>query len=88
MSLSLEEIRRLLWEDWDPIGVSEFSDWTDEYDSYAPGLQNLLRTGGTTDDVFRYLWTIETVSLGISPTPERRGRTMRLATELAERHSG
>lgn len=33
---TLEAVRRILWEDWDPIGVNDHPGAIDEYDSYAP----------------------------------------------------
>lgn len=32
-----KEIARILWEEWDPIGVNDGdNEWNDEYDSYVP----------------------------------------------------
>jgi hypothetical protein len=35
MSSELEAIKGLLLHEWDPIGVSEFPEASDEYDAYA-----------------------------------------------------
>jgi len=32
---AVREIEVVLWKDWDPIGVNEFSEAKSEYDSYA-----------------------------------------------------
>lgn len=41
-----EELARILWEDWDPIGVYEpNAEWDDEYDSYVPHIFRLAIEG-------------------------------------------
>jgi hypothetical protein len=40
----LEAIKRLLWEDWDPIGVNGFGP-NDEYDNYAFRIFVMLKEG-------------------------------------------
>lgn len=40
------EIKSILWEKWDPIGVYEpDSEWDDEYDSYVPHIFRLAIEG-------------------------------------------
>jgi len=62
----LDHVRKALWEKWDPIGVNQCSDATDEYDSYAYGLFQLLKENSDKERVFDYLWTVETESIGLS----------------------
>lgn len=39
-------ISKILWKDWDPIGVyEEDSEWDDEYDSYVPHIFRLAIEG-------------------------------------------
>lgn len=41
-----KEVARILWEDWDPIGVYEpDAEWDDEYDSYVPHIFRLAVEG-------------------------------------------
>ena len=43
MSDLLNEIRRLLWFEWDPIGINAEGNWPDdEYDSYAHKVYRML----------------------------------------------
>jgi hypothetical protein len=49
----IEQLRSLLMEEWDPIGVHHFSDddedresYWDEYDSYMPAILSDLDSGG------------------------------------------
>jgi hypothetical protein len=48
-------IRRVLLEEWDPIGVRDEPDAQDEYDGYALALYGLLARGATDDDLAEYL---------------------------------
>jgi len=34
-------IGKVLWEDWDPIGVNEFPEANDEYNGYIPSIFRL-----------------------------------------------
>ena len=52
------ELRRLLREEWDPIGVADYPDALDEYDSYVGPLASRLRDGASEDDVYEYLTSV------------------------------
>lgn len=65
----LEKIKRLLWEEWDPIGVAALEDWpSDEYNSYAMRIFSMLNSGASIDDVTKYLLWAETENMGLSPS--------------------
>ena len=66
MNQTDEIIRLAVHRRWDPIGVSSFTDELGEYDSYIPGLIRLLQTRPDEQKVFDYLWTLETVSMGLN----------------------
>jgi hypothetical protein len=64
------ELRQVLLWRWDPIGVADwFPSAADEYDSYAPHLVQVLRSGGDTDAVMTYLRNVELDAMGLSGTP-------------------
>ena len=42
ISLFGESVSDILWNDWDPIGVSSFSNARDEYDAYVMPICRLL----------------------------------------------
>jgi hypothetical protein len=48
-------IRRVLLEEWDPIGVRGEPAAQSEYDGYALALYGLLARGATDDDLAEYL---------------------------------
>ena len=64
----LPEIRRILMERWDPIGVREETMAADEYDEYATQIFGLLARGASDDQVVGYLGQAEDqIGLGRSP---------------------
>lgn len=66
---TLEAVRRILWLDWDPIGLNDHQDALDEYDSYAPAIVSLLSRGCCASDLDLHLSRIETDSMGLSQVP-------------------
>ena len=55
----LEEIKRLLYFDWDTIGVSDIPEAFDEYDSYALQVFVMLNDGADTLAIAHYLdWVV------------------------------
>ena len=60
----LDEIRRILWEDWDPIGVNQ-SGPNDEYDSYAFQVFAMLNEGSGETQVADYLKWAATGNMGL-----------------------
>ncbi|SJZ31684.1 hypothetical protein SAMN02745126_00238 [Enhydrobacter aerosaccus] len=59
MAAELEELKSLLLNDWDPIGVAGIPEAADEYDSYAFHLHSMLTAGATSEAVAEYLsWAV------------------------------
>jgi hypothetical protein len=69
-----EAVRMLLLTDWDPIGIRDVPQAQDEYDEYAPGIAELLRSGCDADRIAAYLLQIETKAMRLSPDPARAQR--------------
>ncbi len=59
------EVKRILIQEWDPIGVADVPEAQDEYDAYVPGVHHLLIHRASSRDVFDYLWQIETDHMGL-----------------------
>jgi hypothetical protein len=75
----LREIERLLWEDWDPIGMrSSETAQSDEYDSYAGHVYRLAAAATSTTKIEDYLTSVQLDGMGLQATP-------RLNQEIAER---
>ncbi len=60
-----DQIRKALHYRWDPIGVACYSDEMGEYDGYIPALCGLLEKGVNQQQIFEYLWMIETNTMGL-----------------------
>ena len=59
-------IRKILMDDWDPIGVKGIPEAIDEYDSYISKIYKLLIHHESEESIFRYLWEVETNYMGLS----------------------
>ncbi len=65
------EIRKVLMQCWDPIGVSDEPFASDEYDAYIPRIKALLRAGTTVQGLATYLDSIATERMGFTSQRER-----------------
>jgi len=65
------QVDRVLWEDWDPIGVNKMGGPTDEYCSYVPRIVGLLLDGADTFKISHHLSDLEHGSMGLRPSPDR-----------------
>jgi hypothetical protein len=61
------ELRELLMQWWDPIGVRGVPEARGEYDSYMGPIVSLLERGGSIDELASYLVEIETDRMGMKP---------------------
>jgi hypothetical protein len=53
--LGARELRRVVLEEWDPIGVSDAPEAVDEYDSYLGPIADRLRSGASLEQIADYL---------------------------------
>jgi hypothetical protein len=58
-------IKQILLQEWDPIGVKDIPEAQDEYDSYVWGVYSRLIRQASEQELFDYLWEMETVNLGL-----------------------
>jgi hypothetical protein len=61
----MNDIRRILIDDWDPIGIKGFGP-DDEYDSYIGTLYRLLSQKPSEDEIMDHLYSLETDQMGLS----------------------
>ena len=52
-----QQIDRILWEVWDPIGVNKIAP-RDEYSGYVNGVFQLLTSGASDEEIAQHLLTI------------------------------
>ena len=64
-----KRVARILWKDWDPIGVyNEEDEWDDEYDGYVRSIFNLLIEGRDEYKISSYLTRLASENMGLSTT--------------------
>jgi hypothetical protein len=80
--MEADAVRRILLEDWDPIGGVP----DDEYDSYIPGILRLLGESCDAHRLAAHLLRLESNSMGLSGADAERCR--RVAVRLLESGSG
>lgn len=61
------ELRRLVMNTWDPIGVAGIPEALDEYDGYLGKIAQLLRAHVSADDLADHLQQIRTEAMGLPP---------------------
>ena len=59
------DIRRVLLDVWDPIGIKEEPTAQDEYDCCVDHLVTLLTRGVSDDEIAEYLWQRGTAHMGL-----------------------
>jgi hypothetical protein len=77
--IKLSEIRRIGWRDWDPIGLSDGSEFgpgecEDEYDSYLLHVVSLLTRGTPRIEATSYLNDIASDHIGLSVVDPQAAR--------------
>ena len=76
-------VNRLLFERWDPIGVSDDPAWPhDEYEGYAAGILGLVLRHASDDVVAEHLGRIEDQWMG--PTRSPLAHRVAIAAEIRE----
>jgi hypothetical protein len=61
-----QEIDRVLWEIWDPIGVRGMGGPSDEYQAYVNGVYELLASGASDNQLAEHLLSIVADRMGLS----------------------
>ena len=80
----LDQIKELLWTEWDPIGVNGSHVGMDEYDSYARGVYRMLMEGRDHFAVSQYLERSALQDIGLSQSENHAAIAAR-AIEIFER---
>ena len=58
-------IDKILWEDWDPIGVNDTEEARDEYQSYTNQIFSLKIRGADIETIAKELHNLETLEMGV-----------------------
>ncbi|MBA6381298.1 MULTISPECIES: hypothetical protein [unclassified Colwellia] len=66
-----KEVARILWEEWDPIGVNDGeNEWNDEYDSYVPHTFKLAINGADAVKISNSLSSSIIQNMGLASNPQ------------------
>lgn len=65
-----EIVRKAVHFEWNPIGVADLTDQMGEYDSYVPGLCELLGKNASEQEEFDSLWRVEWDTIGLQGNRE------------------
>ena len=64
-----KKIAKILWKDWDPLGVyNEKDEWDDEYDGYVPSIFRLAIEDRDAYKISNHLTELQTISMGMRTT--------------------
>lgn len=73
------KVKKILLQDWDPIGVKDISEAKDEYDTYVPNIGRMLRAGLSNVEIYNHLRCIEVNRMGLSGN---KAHTQKIAERL------
>ena len=71
------ELRKILLSDWDPIGIADVPQASDEYDGYLGTIFHLIDTGSTEKEIAKHLFDVEKNHLGFSRIKPLRVKSLR-----------
>lgn len=73
----LHTIKKILLEQWDPIGVGQALAIDDEYDDYASGVYKILSEGtNVKTKLIVYLQEIESEKMGLVPDQDKNTKVV------------
>jgi hypothetical protein len=75
-------VRKILMQDWDPIGVRGHQGAEDEYDAYVGQVYVMLMNEESEEAITSYLWDIATGYIGCTPSSDLAERGARVAEKL------
>jgi hypothetical protein len=84
-----EQVRTVLLQMWDPIGVANVATARDEYDAYVAPLAQMMRQRRSAAELSRRLLEIETGTMGL-PGDQQRARLVAeklVAIATLQKHS-
>jgi len=71
-------VDKIIWNDWDVIGINEFEEARNEYYGYLPQLFKILKDGKNKKGITDFLYQITTVSMGLTGDKEHNEKVAEL----------
>ena len=78
------EVRRILLEEWDPIGIVALSGPPDEYFSYADAITANLVMGADASQIAEYLEYVVVKNMGLKARSEKSQRIAEMIIALRD----
>lgn len=75
-------IKKILKDDWNPVGLHTGKKEADDYEGYIPGVYALLNQGRTPEELCEHLMNEETRYMGITPAEGEGKRVLAVAEKL------
>lgn len=79
-------IDRILWEDWDPVGISGRGP-RDEYHRYVPQLVKMVVNKSSAQEISMRLYKFETIDMGLEETSHVKDHCDVVARKLIDEAS-
>jgi len=77
-------IRRILLDEWDPIGIGSTEEADDEYDNYIPAIYLMMQERVGIKKLALHLGKLEKISMGLKSRPEENRRVAKLLVAIVE----
>lgn len=75
-------VDKILWENWDPIGVNDYGGPNDEYSGYVPSIIKLLEERADEKKIAKLLFKHANENMGLSSRLEQHFDTAKLLRNL------
>ncbi|MFD2261794.1 hypothetical protein ACFSM5_02775 [Lacibacterium aquatile] len=81
--LNPDLIRKILMDEWDPVGVRDNPEAQDEYDEYVSTAHRMLtKRGADAEQLFAFLQWVEADQMELPPSSEALGRRWQAVDSL------
>lgn len=65
LDTQIHKVVRKMLAEWDPVGVRGMPGAEGEYDAYVPEVVQLINRDPSEEEIFSYLWQLETDHMGL-----------------------
>lgn len=79
------QIRNVLMDHWDPIGIRDEPGAANEYEAYIPKIKALLRAGASIEEMMDYLDWVASERMGFTSQREQGRPAAEYLLQLASR---
>jgi hypothetical protein len=80
----INAIRRILLDEWDPIGIGSIEEAHDDYDNYVTTLYRMMQERAGLEKVVLHLGKLEKITMRLNSRPDENGRVAKLLVAIME----